>query len=96
MLAHPKLFPSIEIAKCVIFSECFSEIFKIEDTEKAVKTGVNGALEGSRTPNRLVRSQVLYPVELRARNVFTSKSGCIMRISDRLVNNFFKKNIPYY
>jgi len=28
--------------------------------------------------------------------VFTSKSGCIMRISDRLVNNFFKKNIPYY
>ncbi len=29
--------------------------------------GVNGAPEEIRTPDRLVRSQVLYPTELRAR-----------------------------
>lgn len=27
---------------------------------------INGAPEGSRTPNRSVRSRVLYPIELRA------------------------------
>lgn len=32
--------------------------------------GINGALGGTRTPDTLVRSQVLYPAELRARGVF--------------------------
>ena len=27
--------------------------------------GENGTLEGSRTPNLLIRSQALYPIELR-------------------------------
>ena len=31
--------------------------------------GKNGALVGIRTPNLLIRSQVLYPVELRALKV---------------------------
>ena len=30
----------------------------------------NGALEGIRTPDLLVRSQTLYPAELRARNYY--------------------------
>ncbi len=35
----------------------------------------NGALGGIRTPNRLIRSQVLYPVELRARVVEQDSGG---------------------
>ena len=33
----------------------------------------NGALGGNRTPNLLVRSQTLYPIELRVHNYFFIK-----------------------
>ena len=40
----------------------------------AEKKKANGTLEGSRTPNLLIRSQALYPIELR---VLYSRSGKI-------------------
>ena len=38
------------------------------------------ALEGSRTPNLLIRSQVLYPIELQVRKAFAFLTDCKNRI----------------
>ncbi len=38
----------------------------------------NGAPEGSRTPNLLIRSQVLYPIELRVRPRHCCRGGGIV------------------
>ena len=39
----------------------------------------NGAPGKTRTPNLLIRSQTLYPIELRARDAARAADGCICR-----------------
>ena len=39
----------------------------VPSESQSLRTGSGGAPKGIRTPNLLIRSQVLYPVELRAR-----------------------------
>ncbi len=45
---------------------CNDEAVWLKLKESRKKKGENGAPGGIRTPNLLIRSQVLYPVELRA------------------------------
>ena len=54
---------------------------------------INGAPEGIRTPDLLVRSQTLYPAELRAhildlKSGFSSKALIILSLKFLDVNNF--------
>lgn len=39
--------------------------------QKELKERINGAPERSRTPNLLIRSQILYPIELRAHKLIS-------------------------
>ena len=43
-------------------------LYQVEPLPDTVIFKKNGALEGIRTPDLLVRSQTLYPTELRAHN----------------------------
>ena len=54
--------------------------------------GFLGALEGTRTPDLLVRSQSLYPAELQAH---FSNSFIIISSKVQYVNPFFKKNFKF-
>ena len=56
---RPKFFRVLPIC----FRRCFLEFMRSSQT-----VGSIGAPEKIRTPNLLIRSQVLYPVELRALN----------------------------
>ena len=47
-------------------------LYQVEPLPDTVIFKKNGALEGIRTPDLLVRSQTLYPAELRARIPETS------------------------
>jgi hypothetical protein len=66
-----------------------------------------GALEGSRTPNLLIRSQVLYPIELQVHYfIYSRKIGsflisvlfemeCKDRITFQSITFFFKKTYNF-
>ena len=47
----------------------------------------SGAAVGIRTPNLLIRSQMLYPIELRL--LFSKEEVRIYSIIDEMENNFF-------
>ncbi len=43
--------------------------------KKGFRAGFSGGLEGSRTPNLLIRSQMLYPIKLQVR-----ATSCIFEV----------------
>ena len=56
-----------------------------------------GAPEGIRTPDLLVRSQTLYPAELRAQAIkqFFSNTLLILTYFNNLINTFYSKLLKY-
>ena len=53
---------------------------------------INGVLERNRTPNTLIRSQVLYPIELR---VLIIKKGSITTLDIKMaVKERFELSVP--
>ena len=58
---------------------------------------LSGAPEGIRTPDLLVRSQTLYPAELRAQAIkqFFSNTLLILTYFNNLINTFYSKLLKY-
>ena len=55
----------------------------------------HGTPEGIRTPDPLVRSQILYPAELLA-HIATSMTNKILPQIIKFVKRFFEKNIDFF
>jgi hypothetical protein len=54
----------------------------------------NGAPEEIRTPNLLIRSQMLYPIELRARMSSADLAGCLVCVLDEARTSLRRRRPP--
>ncbi len=87
--------PTTTAWKAVVLPLNYTRIYNCDGREDRIRTcdpmvpnhvlyqaellPVNGAPERSRTPNLLIRSQTLYPIELRAHNMFVFYNGAAER-----------------
>ena len=71
-------------------------LYQVEPLPDTVIFKKNGALEGIRTPDLLVRSQTLYPTELRAqaRTTLINKKWWLQRESNQRHRDFQSLALP--
>ena len=70
-----------------VLCACFSA--RIKQKRSLAFASDLGALEGTRTPDLLIRSQTLYPAELPTRNMMYYSPG--WQESQHFLKNFFEK-----